>query len=134
MGVTRDKAVELYLLYGFTFELAEDEGGPARYVGTVEDGFARVELVGPEEDITSASILIKMPSPATDEQSTRALAYLVALQTAVAKDWEAGPRWLEITFQNPGESTTTYENLAVKLVVTPGDGVTEIEYTFRGQE
>jgi hypothetical protein len=130
LGVTRTDAARLYQILEFAFELTTDEQGQEHHIGTISDNLAIVELIGPEEDITSASVLVKVPKPPTENQSARTEVYLTTLLTVAAEDWEEGTGWLNDNWNNMGESRTTYANLKVVLVIIPENDMTTVEFTI----
>ena len=130
LGVTRTDAARPYQFLEFAFELTTDEQGQEHHIGTISDNLAIVELIGPEEDITSASVLVEVPKLPTENQSARTVVYLTTLLTVAAEDWEEGTGWLNDNWNNTGESRTTYANLEVVLVIIPENDMTTVEFTI----
>jgi hypothetical protein len=130
LGLTRADAARMYQLLEFKFEAKTNEQGQEIYTGTISDNLAIVRLIGPKEDIRSASVAITVPKPPTQNQSSRTMAYLATLLTIAAQDWSEGTAWLNNCLNKTGESRTTFENREVVLVVTPKDNQTVVEFTI----
>jgi len=126
LGTTRADAAQPYQLFEFTFNLETDQ----HYIGTISDDLAIVDLVGPEGDITCASITINVPKPPTESQAGRTMTYLATLLTIAAPDWPEGTAWLNQNLNNMGESKTTYNNREIILVITPKDDMTTVEFSI----
>ena len=130
LGITRADAARLYKLFEFNFEVETNDQGQEVYVGTISDELATVKLTGPKENITSASIIIKVPKPPTEKQSSRTIVYLTTLLTVAAKDWAEGTGWLNESLNKMGESRTTFDNRDIVLAITPEDNQTIVEFTI----
>lgn len=104
---------------GFVFEVASDVNGQPRVMGSSENGLATLELIGPSEELVSASIMIGLPN---DDQEALLLnnLYAAGLLNLVAPDWEGGVDWytnniVNVATTDQTEISTTYEGLEVSL-------------------
>ena len=130
LGLTRADAARMYKFLEFSFDLETNEQGQEVYVGTISDELATVTLIGPEDSISSISIVIKVPKPPTENQSSRTMVYLATLLTVAADDWAEGTDWLNESLNKMGESRTTFDNRDVVLIITPEDNQTTVEFTI----
>jgi len=126
LGLTRTDAARMFMLLEFNFELGINDEGREVFVGTISDGLATVTILGPENDVSSVFVEIRLPKPPTQNQSARTLAYLTTLLVVAAEDWEDGNDWLSASLNNMGESQTTFDNRDIVLVVTPSDTYTDV--------
>lgn len=130
LGMTRVDAARMYKFLEFNFNLETNEQGQEVYVGTISDELATVTLIGPVDNISSISVVLKVPKPPTENQSSRTMVYLATLLTVAADDWAEGTDWLNESLNKMGESRTTFDNRDVVLIITPEDNKTTVEFTI----
>ena len=104
-------------LFDFNFESSLLADGTPRVIGESPDGFAFLELIGPEQDITKATMMVAMPS---DDPGIITLnsAYMLGLLSQVTPNWDEGPGWLADNFAvaaEKGEAQTTWGHVEVSL-------------------
>lgn len=63
LGLTRTDAARMFMLLEFNFELGINDEGREVFVGTISDGLATVTVLGPENDVSSVSVEIRLPKP-----------------------------------------------------------------------
>jgi hypothetical protein len=114
----------------FAFTRSVGDDGQEQLLGTVSDDLAVVRLVGPSEEIAEAGVTIQVPAAPDDSEAQRTIAYLMAVLTLVAEDWEDGTRWLNDHLADVGESRTVYGEFDIVLTVTPRDEVTTVEFSI----
>ena len=130
LGVGRAEAARFFQLLDFAFTRVMGDDGQEQLLGTVGDDLAVVRLIGPSEEITGAAVTIQVPALPDDSEAQRTIAYLMAVLTLVAEDWEDGIGWLNDHLADVGESRTVHRDLDVVLTVTPRDQVTTVEFTI----
>ena len=101
----------------FTFESSLLADGTPRVIGQSPHGHAALELIGPEQDITKATMMVAMPS---DDPGIITLnsAYMLGLLSQVTPNWDEGPDWLADNFAvaaEKGEAQTTWGHVEVSL-------------------
>ena len=119
IGVSRQEIQSLYEQpdIGFTFEPSELADGTPRVIGESPDGIAFLELIGPERDITKATIMAAMPSDDTGAIAMNA-AYMLGLLNHLVPDWSDGGDWLAKHFAvaaDEGEARTIQGNVEISL-------------------
>ena len=119
IGVSRQEIQSLYEQpdIGFTFEPSELADGTPRVIGGSPDGLAFVELIGPERDITKATIMAAMPSDDTGAIAMNA-AYMLGLLNHLVPNWSGGGDWLAEHFAvaaDEGEARTIQGNVDITL-------------------
>lgn len=128
LGVSRQNAMRFYQLLQFNFT-----GEGDKTTGTVSDGLAMVEFVGPPENVTTGSLVIDVPKPPTQSQSARTATYLGAMLTVLTADWKDSATWLSTSLNKTGESRTVHGNAEIVLMVTPKADKTEVRLSVRGR-
>lgn len=119
IGVSRASIQSVYEKpeLGFKFEKGEPVDGQPQVIGRAPNGLAFVQLIGPEEDLTQATIMVGMPNDdpkALVENSV----YMLGLLKLAAPDWKEGPDWLSnnlVKAVEEGEVATTNGNLRIRL-------------------
>ncbi|MFQ5858090.1 MAG: hypothetical protein ACE5LU_21000 [Anaerolineae bacterium] len=116
-----DKAFELEPVYYVG-------SGQPRATGALEDGSVLVELVGPPDNLVSASMTVRMPSdsPSTVDKSPE---YMLALLQSVAPTWKEGHAWFTTNLSvaaEQGEVKTTHGGLQIVLQRIEEFGVTAL--------
>ena len=119
IGVSRQVIQSLYEQpdIGFTFESSELADGTPRVIGESPDGIAFLELIGPERDITKATIMAAMPSDDTGAIAMNA-AYMLGLLNHLVPNWSGGGDWLAEHFAvaaDEGEARTIQGNVDITL-------------------
>ena len=119
IGVSRQAIQSLYEQpdIGFTFESSELADGTPRVIGESPDGFAFLELIGPERDITKATIMVAMPSDDPGAIVMNA-AYMLGLLKNLVPNWSGGGDWLAEHFAvaaDEGEARTIQGNVDITL-------------------
>ena len=90
---------------------------PPRVIGESPDGFAFLELIGPERDIAKATIMVAMPSDDPGAIVMNA-AYMVGLLKNLVPNWSGGGDWLAKHFAvaaDEGEARTIQGNVEITL-------------------
>ena len=119
IGVSRQAIQSLYEQpdIGFTFEPSELADGTPRVIGESPDSIAFLELIGPERDITKATIMAAMPSDDTGAIAMNA-AYMLGLLNHLVPNWSGGGDWLAEHFAvaaDEGEARTIQGNVDITL-------------------
>ena len=119
IGVSRQAIQSLYEQpdIGFNFESSELADGTPRVIGESPDGFAFLELIGPERDITKATIMVAMPSDDPGAIVMNA-AYMLGLLKNLVPNWSGGGDWLAEHFAvaaDEGEARTIQGNVDITL-------------------
>ena len=74
---------------GIEFENAPLDDGRARKVGNSPDGFATLELIGPEDNLSRVSLVLNFDPSAP----SRIARYPILLISAILPDWEDGAKF-----------------------------------------
>jgi hypothetical protein len=130
LNIGRAEAARFFQLLDFAFTRGTGDDGREQLLGTVSDDLAVVRLIGPSEEITEAAVTIQVPAALDDSEAQRTIAYLMAVLTLVAEDWEDGTGWLNDHLADVGESRTVYGDLDIVLTVTPRTEVTTVEFSI----
>lgn len=111
LNVSRQQIVNLYSQkeIGFKFEESSPVDGQPRVMGTSPDDLAILELIGPPENLQSASIVIFIPADRQDIILKNSV-YMLGLVKNVMPEWDGGSDWvvnsLEKLFEEETISTT----------------------------
>jgi hypothetical protein len=134
LDVSRSDAARMYEMLGFSFDLESNEQGQEVYIGTIVDDLAVVTLIGPEDNISSASVFVVLHKPATEDQAKRSAVYLLLLLSVAAEDWKEGPDWfLESlpALNAGGESKIIVDNRDIVLLIVQLDDQVWIDFTIK---
>lgn len=124
LGRTRDSIQSVFEQpeVGFTFESATAEsatavGGTPRVVGQSADGRAIVQLIGPAENLVSASVIVSLSSQTPADQIANN-EYLLGLMKWAVPSWTEGTAWVRDNIDTALEAdsaATTYAHLQIQL-------------------
>ena len=78
---------------GFTFENSSPVNGEPRLIGTSAHGLATIELIGPPENLTRATIKVSIPDDDTHALTLNA-EYVLRFIQNVAPQWAGGGDWV----------------------------------------
>jgi hypothetical protein len=146
LGVSRQQlqdALHSPSLPRFEYRESEPVEGQPRLTGSLGDDRAVVELIGPEDNLTEARLVLPLTSrvvagasdtPARTDLYVPDAAYMVALAREVAPQWrEAGP-WIESSLPQAihGVAATTRQN-GVELSLDRIDKFGLLMMTVRGK-
>lgn len=113
LGVSRAAVQRVYErpAVGFRFNEAEPVRDQPRVMGTAPNGLAFVELIGPPDDLTKATIIVTVPkdNPTAIQENS---IYMLGLVTTVMPDWSDGPTWVSQNITkaiNSSEAVTTVQ-------------------------
>ncbi|MBS1252071.1 MAG: Membrane-bound lytic murein transglycosylase D [Anaerolineales bacterium] len=102
---------------GFTFETSPEVGGEPRLLGRSPNGRTVIQLVGPAENLVSASVIVNLSADVSTEL-TENEAYLLGLLKLAVPSWTVGADWarenIEIALET-GEAETTYAHLRIHM-------------------
>lgn len=129
LGLSRSDAANLFEFLEFNFELNQTPSSEDDFAGTVSDGLATVHILGPGDAVTSVSVVIDVPTPPTENQSARTIAYLAAVLSVAAEDWSEGTQWLNESMNIMGESRITFDGREAILILEPGADSMHVELT-----
>lgn len=119
---------------GFKFEEVTDVRGQPRVMGEAKNGLAFIELIGPPQNLRSASIMVGLPSDAPVVLAENTV-YMLALLTLAAPDWEEGPDWLSASLatgtEEGGEVETVHGNLRIALILIKEMGIVTLTIEAR---
>jgi hypothetical protein len=122
IGVSRARVQQVYEQAGFTFKSSSDVGGQPRVMGSNPQSQS-IELIGPPEEITKATVLVGFTGDKNaDLQSA---VYITGLMTIVAPDWKDGPTWAAdqlkagVSSADGGTYETTFGPHRHSLIVIP---------------
>ncbi len=136
IGISRDTIQGTYEnTWDFTFEEAVEVDGQPRVMGTAPNKLAIVELIGPDENLVSASVLIFLPNN-NPEAVTQNTFYMLQMLSLVAPDWSDGTSWITDnlkTAQEQGEVKTTYGDIDFTLSVAEALGMVSLSAKPVGQ-
>ncbi len=119
IGVSRAAIQSVYEKpeLGFKFEKGEPVDGQPQVIGRAPNGLAFVQLIGPEEDLTQATIMVGIPND-NPQALVENSAYMLGLLKLAAPDWKEGADWLSsnlVKAVEEGEVATTHGNLRIRL-------------------
>ena len=129
LGLTRADAASFFQFLQFTFRLSRTPSGLDDFTGTVSDGLATVHILGPEDAVLSVSVIVDVPTPPTENQSSRTMAYLLAVLSVAAEDWSEGTQWLNQSLNVMGESRAAFNGHEAVLLLEPGADTMHVELT-----
>ena len=130
IGLARADAAFFFKFLEFEFELNRTPSGEEDFEGTVADGLATVHILGPENAVTSISVVIDFPTPPTENQSARRMIiYLATILSVAAEDWSEGPQWLNESMNVMGESRVTFDGREAVLLIEPEADSMHVELT-----
>lgn len=130
LGISRSDAANFFQFLEFDFELTQNTQGEEEYVGSISDGLATVNIIGPEDGITSIYLVIDIPTPPSENQSTRFMLYLATVLSVAAEDWEEGTDWLTEKLNEMGESRTSFDGREAILLLEPSTNEMHVEFTI----
>jgi hypothetical protein len=131
LGISQAAGALPFQVLKFTFVLKADAFGQDVYIGTLPDKFAEVQLFGPKEELNQAVVVIWLPQPPKQAQSTRMTTYLETLLSAFASDWSGGLDWLNSNLNKTGETKTQFGGKEAILNLTPSKQLMTVEFTIR---
>jgi hypothetical protein len=134
IGKGREELERMFETLGFRFKPGGPASGRPRTIGTSEGGLAIVELVGKDEELDSASILVFLVND-NSEESRRNSAYLLSMVQFITPNWEGGNAWLAQEIENSlqseelvYEAESVYGELRAKLAVTKEMGTVMLSF------
>jgi hypothetical protein len=95
IGVSRASVQAVYerSAVGFTFEESTPVDGQPRVSGKSRNGLAIMELIGPEEELTKATIIVGVPNN-NQQAVTENAVYLLGLLKVTSPEWTEGTTWV----------------------------------------
>lgn len=119
LGVSRASVQSMFeeLGIGFEFGMTSEEGHPRVIGKAAEDSPILIELVGPSDNLVSASITVPLPDDDPDTVAEN-VKYMSALLQLAAPNWERGSDWLSAnlpTAVETGEVQATRGSLQIIL-------------------
>ena len=118
LGLSRSAIQESFERYGFRFENSPLNDGTLRSLAVSPEEVALVEVVGPDDNPTSASIIIEMPH---DEWlKSKGVGYQDTFVIALIDEWGEFLHWLGLNLprlieSGGGEARSTFQGHAVRL-------------------
>lgn len=94
IGVTRNFIQSAYEEIGFTFKEGEMVFEQKQAVGLSRDSSAMVQLVGPENDLVTARVMVHVPPGTKKYALNRKRSYLEKMIKLIKPNWKEGPEWL----------------------------------------
>lgn len=119
IGVSRAEIQSVYESpeLGFKFEKGEPVDGQPQVIGRSPNGLAYIQLIGPEDNITQASIMVGIPNDNPVAVVENGI-YMLGLVKKAAPDWSEGPDWVTENLAKAvekGEISTTHGDLRINL-------------------
>ncbi len=101
LGVAREAVQAVYEADGYTFAVADDVNGQPCVVGDLREPRAHVQLIGPADNLTQASVMVGIgaDSPASWVEGATAIRRLVQV---AAPAWTDGPDWIHRNLETAG--------------------------------
>lgn len=106
---------------GFSFETVTPVRGQPRVMGTSPNKLAVIELIGPPNELVSATIMVGVPS---DDNGARMMnvAYTIGFIKNAAPQWTNGNEWFQenltaILNSSSNEASTTFAGNRAELTV-----------------
>ncbi len=96
LGVTRREIQSIYESpeIGFVFDPPDTLGsGEPRIMGQSQEGLALIELIGPPNNLKSATMLVALPNDSPETILFNSI-YLLGLVRNVLPDWQDGTSWI----------------------------------------
>lgn len=131
IGVTRANIQSFFERLGFGFELGEEVRGQPQVLGKSEEASALVQLIGPPENLVSASFMT-FASSALPTQMIDSTGYMVLFLKKAAPGWEEGSEWIGANFAEAvekGKVETTHGDLHIVLQAVEEGGLGIINLT-----
>jgi hypothetical protein len=94
IGVTRGFIQSAYEEIGFTFKEGEMVFEQKQAVGLSRDSSDMVQLVGPENDLVTARVMVHVPPGTKKYVLNRKRSYLEKMIKLIKPNWKEGPEWL----------------------------------------
>ena len=113
---------------GFTFENSPLADGRPRVTGTSKNGSARLELIGPPNDLSSATMTIGTPGnePAAVAENSF---YMMGFVKHAFPEWAGATSWVNSNLEravDSGEIRRVYGSKQISISVTQGLGTISI--------
>lgn len=118
IGVSREEIQSFFEILGVEFEKMEPVKGQLHVQGWSEDSTLMIQLLGPPENLSSASIMTAISNTQPD-MVVESAGYIVFFLNKVVPDWENGLDWIGANLYRSAEETegvkTTYNDLEIVL-------------------
>ena len=126
LKVTRTEIESIFTLPqwgGFKFESGSRPDGTTRTLGKSQDGATRLELTGPDDELTE----IRLTAVLSSDPETNAL-YFNTLLAATAGEWAGWSEWLNEGLRSRGASTAQDDN---KFILVVAENVNSVQLIVR---
>ncbi|MBD2156281.1 hypothetical protein [Leptolyngbya sp. FACHB-16] len=135
IGVSRTAIQSVFERPGvdFQFERTPNSGGQQRVRGTSPNGLATIELIGPPDELVSATIMIDASNANTGLQEQNAI-YTLGFIKYAAPEWVGGQDWFQRNLDRLAEGTsnetyTTFSDKSVELSLLRDIGIISLSIT-----
>lgn len=115
LEVSRQELKDPFSEKGYRFAKGDDQFGYTNYVGEKNEKSA-VQVLGPEEDLVQASIIMRVPLEGTPDKED--IADMISFLRIVAPDWQESDKWLAEAvrdIEDEGVITVQYYDIIIML-------------------
>lgn len=117
---------------GFKFEHSPPTGGRARVTGTSKNGMARLELIGPPNDLSITTMTIGTPGDAPAAVAENAF-YMMGFVKHVFPEWAGATTWVISNLEGAADSGEIKKVHGSKQIsISVAQGLERISITIKG--